>query len=57
LAFCKKFSKFLNLKFTLLVGGNELEGQFEKLAQNPDIIIATPGRIMHHIVIIYLKLI
>lgn len=49
LSFCKKLGKFMNLRFTLLVGGNELEGQFEKLAQNPDIIIATPGRVMHHL--------
>jgi ATP-dependent RNA helicase DDX54/DBP10 len=49
LANCKKLGKFANLRYTLLVGGNELEGQFEKLAQNPDIIIATPGRVMHHL--------
>ena len=47
--FCRKLGKFTNLRYALLVGGNELESQFEKLAQNPDIIIATPGRILHHI--------
>jgi len=56
MTFCKKLGKFTNLKYTLLVGGNELEGQFERLAQNPDIIIATPGRIMHHLVIILLNI-
>jgi ATP-dependent RNA helicase DDX54/DBP10 len=49
LSFCKKLGKGTNLRYTLLVGGNELEGQFEKLATNPDIIIATPGRVMHHL--------
>ena len=47
--FCRKLGKFTNLRYALLVGGNELESQFEKLAQNPDIIIATPGRVLHHI--------
>jgi ATP-dependent RNA helicase DDX54/DBP10 len=51
MTFCKKLGKVTNLKYALLVGGNELEGQFERLAQNPDIIIATPGRVMHHLVI------
>lgn len=50
MGFCKKLGKFTNLKYALLVGGNELEGQFERLAQNPDIIIATPGRVVHHLV-------
>ena len=50
MTFCRKLGKFTNLKYTLLVGGNELEGQFERLAQNPDIIIATPGRVVHHLV-------
>ena len=49
LDFCKKFGKETGLKYALLVGGNELEGQFEKLAMNPDIIIATPGRVFHHL--------
>lgn len=51
MTFCKKLGKFTNLKYALLVGGNELDGQFERLAQNPDIIIATPGRVVHHLVI------
>ena len=48
-AFFKAFAKFTDLKYVMLVGGNEMEIQFEKLAQNPDVIIATPGRLMHHI--------
>jgi ATP-dependent RNA helicase DDX54/DBP10 len=41
----KLFIKFTDLIYTLLVGGHGVEGQFESLASNPDIIIATPGRL------------
>lgn len=48
-SFFRAFTRGTDLRYALLVGGNEMETQFEKLAQNPDVIIATPGRLMHHI--------
>jgi ATP-dependent RNA helicase DDX54/DBP10 len=42
----KMYLKFTDLRYTLLLGGHTFEGQFESLAGNPDIIIATPGRLM-----------
>ncbi|TYI92737.1 hypothetical protein E1A91_D02G091600v1 [Gossypium mustelinum] len=49
LKFAKELGKFTDLRISLLVGGDSMESQFEDLAQNPDIIIATPGRLMHHL--------
>ncbi|MQM01700.1 hypothetical protein Taro_034464, partial [Colocasia esculenta] len=49
LKFTKELGKFTDLGTSLLVGGDSMEDQFEELAQNPDIIIATPGRLMHHL--------
>ena len=46
-AYFKALSKFTDLTYVLIVGGNEMENQFERLALNPDVIIATPGRLMH----------
>ena len=42
----KDLSRFTDLRRSLIVGGHNYEGQFESLAANPDIIIATPGRLM-----------
>lgn len=50
LRFATELGKYSNLKFALLVGGDGLKQEFTKLAENPDIIIATPGRLMHFIV-------
>ncbi|KAK9111411.1 hypothetical protein Scep_018930 [Stephania cephalantha] len=49
LKFAKELGKFTDLRSSLLVGGDSMESQFEELAQSPDIIIATPGRLMHHL--------
>ncbi len=45
--FAKDMSKFMNLRYASIVGGDGIESQFEMLSNNPDIIIATPGRLMH----------
>ncbi|XP_006660129.1 DEAD-box ATP-dependent RNA helicase 29 [Oryza brachyantha] len=49
LKFTHQLGKFTNLKTSLIVGGDSMESQFEELAENPDIIIATPGRLVHHL--------
>eukprot|EP00743_Colponemidia_sp_Colp-15_P009448 GILK01010329.1.p1 GENE.GILK01010329.1~~GILK01010329.1.p1 ORF type:complete len:908 (-),score=253.28 GILK01010329.1:152-2638(-) len=47
--FCKDLGRFTDLRFAVVVGGDDMESQFDRLAQNPDIIIATPGRLAHHL--------
>lgn len=39
-----------NLRWGLVVGGEGLDDQFEMISNNPDVIIATPGRLLHLIV-------
>lgn len=47
---CKQFSRFTDLRICVIVGGAPMEKQFNQLANNPDILIATPGRLSHHLV-------
>ncbi|KAI0305644.1 DEAD-domain-containing protein [Multifurca ochricompacta] len=35
------------LRWGLVVGGESMDEQFEMISSNPDIIIATPGRLLH----------
>lgn len=43
----KAIARFTDLTMVLITGGNDMENQFERLLLNPDVIIATPGRLMH----------
>ncbi|RKO99167.1 hypothetical protein CXG81DRAFT_14893, partial [Caulochytrium protostelioides] len=45
--FALALGRFTDLKIATLVGGEALDQHFASIAQNPDIIIATPGRFMH----------
>ncbi|TDL24235.1 ATP-dependent RNA helicase DBP10 [Rickenella mellea] len=42
--------KAQSLRWGLVVGGEGLDEQFEMITNNPDVIIATPGRLLHLIV-------
>lgn len=44
---CTKISHYTSLRSTIIVGGEAIEQQFDALSKNPDIIFATPGRLMH----------
>ena len=44
--FCKKYAKFTPLTATVVTGGESLEAQFAALAANPEVLVATPGRLI-----------
>lgn len=50
LKFAKELGKFMDLKTSLILGGDSMENQFAAFHQNPDILIATPGRFLHLLV-------
>ncbi|GJJ06257.1 hypothetical protein Clacol_000448 [Clathrus columnatus] len=43
-------SKGQSLRWGLVVGGEGMDEQFEMITNNPDVIIATPGRLLHLVV-------
>ena len=49
LKFCRSMAHFTDLRCSLIVGGDSMEVQFASLASCPDIIVATPGRLVHHL--------
>jgi len=51
------FNKFLKMKIALIVGGYSMEKNFATIHDNPDIIVATPGRLLHVLVEMNLNLI
>ncbi|KAM3600399.1 uncharacterized protein V6R79_022731 [Siganus canaliculatus] len=54
--FTKELGRFTGLKTALILGGDSMDEQFAALHENPDIIIGTPGRLMHVIKEMNLKL-
>ncbi|KAM7535112.1 hypothetical protein Aperf_G00000102245 [Anoplocephala perfoliata] len=56
LAFTRDIGRYTNLVAAVVVGGDKMEDQFMAIHQNPDIIIATPGRLLHVIMEMSLSL-
>lgn len=54
--FTKMFAKYTDFRAAVILGGDKIEDQFETMHQNPDIIIATPGRFLHICIEMNLKL-
>lgn len=48
-AFLELFGKNHDLSTACLIGGVRMKSQFKAVAEEPDIIVATPGRLLDHI--------
>lgn len=47
--FARDMAKYTDLRIISICGGDGMDAQFDALSSKPDIIIATPGRLMHHL--------
>ena len=54
--FVKEIGKYTDLRTAVIIGGDRLEDQFTLLHAEPDILLATPGRLLHVMVEMELKL-
>ncbi|KAG5670366.1 hypothetical protein PVAND_000637 [Polypedilum vanderplanki] len=45
--FIKELGRFHDLKTILVLGGDSMDSQFSAIHDNPDVIVATPGRFLH----------
>lgn len=45
----KSLGHFTDLRIIPIVGGDGMEAQFNDMANKPDVIVATPGRLAHHL--------
>ncbi|PYQ54027.1 MAG: ATP-dependent helicase [Acidobacteria bacterium] len=48
-AFIELFGKNHDLKAACLIGGVKMQGQMRAIKEQPDIVVATPGRLLDHI--------
>jgi ATP-dependent RNA helicase DDX54/DBP10 len=44
-----EIARFTDLRTAVLVGGDSIQAQFAELAACPDVLVATPGRLLHHL--------
>ncbi|GAB6028281.1 ATP-dependent RNA helicase ddx54 [Chamberlinius hualienensis] len=56
LKFLNELGKFSSLKAVAILGGDKMDNQFEAIHENPDVIVATPGRFLHVVMEMDLKL-
>lgn len=54
--FAREFARYTDIKINVILGGESVERQFETMHSNPDVIIATPGRLLHVLVEMNLRL-
>ena len=45
----KELGRNMDFRTAVLVGGDSMEAQFAELAAAPDVLVATPGRLVHHL--------
>lgn len=45
----QKLSHFTNIRSIGIHGGEGMENQFDALSNKPDVVVATPGRLAHHL--------